>query len=337
MRPRTDTIGDLGRAPARAPNPPPTPASPPPATSAVRVWVHGMLFENLGLKFLSLVLALTVFLMVNTDREREVTERVGVSYALPGGDKVLVGERLAEVHVTLRGSTRRLRSGIKLDPITLDLRNAPSGEIPITNDMIAVPPGVEIVSISPRTVHIAWDRRGEKVVEVAPLVTGRPQHGYVITEITAVPATVTVRGAQSTLAALQSVRTAELSVDHRTEGTTQETTALPPDGVEVVGSAQVAAHVSINEELVSRKLPGIPVTLHGDRGVDPARWQLTPSVVDVTLTGALLSVERAKLSPYVKVSAEDTKPREVDVTVDGVPAGIGVKVSPERVRVEPTR
>ena len=333
MRPRSPSFGDLGRAPARAPRPTPTP----PPSVGVRQWVRGMFFDNLGLKFLSLVLALTVFLMVNTDREREVTELVGVSYAMPGGDKVLVGDRLAEVHVTLRGSTRRLRRGIKLDPITLDLRNAPSGEIPITNDMIALPQGLEIVSITPRTVHIAWDRRGEKVVEVAPLVAGHPQHGYVITEITAVPATITVRGAQSTLAALQSVRTAEVSVDHRTEGITQETTALPPDGVEVVGSAQVVAHVAINEELVSRKLPGIPVEIRADHGADAARWHLDPAQVDVTLTGALLTVERAKLALYVKVSGDETKPRDADVAVEGVPAGIGVKVSPQRVHLASVR
>ena len=44
-----------------------------PSAAPVRRWIHGALFDNLGLKFLSMVLAVTVFLLVNTDKDREIT------------------------------------------------------------------------------------------------------------------------------------------------------------------------------------------------------------------------------------------------------------------------
>ena len=73
--------------------------------------------------------------------------------------------------------------------------------------------------------------------------------------------------------------------------------------------------------------------------VDPARWQVTPSQVEVTLTGALLAVEKAKatLRPVVRPSAGDTRSREVAVSVEGLPPGIGVRISPERVKISPIK
>jgi uncharacterized protein (UPF0210 family) len=51
----------------------------------------------------------------------------------------------------------------------------------------------------------------------------------------------------------------------------------------------------------------------------------------------VLSIEKAKaaLAPMVRLSANDTKAREVAVTIEGLPPGIGVKISPERVKVTP--
>jgi len=58
----------------------------------------------------------------------------------------------------------------------------------------------------------------------------------------------------------------------------------------------------------------------------------------VTLTGALLAVEKARssLAPVIKLPT-DGKTREVEVTIDGLPPGIGVKISPERVKLAPIK
>jgi YbbR domain-containing protein len=292
-----------------------------------------MLFDNVALKFLSLVLALTVFLLVNTERDRQITERVAVSYAMPGGDKVLVGHRVDDVRVTIKGTPRRLRKMPRLDPINLDLRNAPSGDIPITDDMIKLPAGLEVVDVNPRTVPVTWDERAEKTVEIAPLITGKPQHGYVMTEIKPAPATVQVRGAKGTLATLHSISTRAVSVENRAESFTAETEAIPPDGVDLAAPTPIIAHVSIDEELVTRKLAAVAVVVRGD--ADAAKWQITPAQVDISLTGALLAVEKVRLIPVVKVVPGDVKPREAEVSIEGVPPGIGVKISPERVQVAP--
>lgn len=349
-RSRSETIGGLGRTPAktsggipRPPAPPPTPERPEPERGAFGRWVHDALFTNVGLKFVSLVLAVTVFLLVNTDTEAEVSATVGVRYTLPD-DKVLVSPRLEEVHVTIRGPKRKLDQFDKseIERVDLDLRNENGGEIPIAYDKIHLPKGLTVASVSPKFVRVVFEKRGEKVVEITPKLSGHPQHGYVVAEVKTEPTTAKVRGAESTLRGLAAIRTRELSLDGRTESFALDTELVPPDGVELEGATVVNLQVHLDESLETRKLPGLVVTLRpAADGLDLTKWKLVPPTVDVTLTGATLAVDKARdaLTPYAKITAAELGAaaqkdgKAVDVQIDGLPPGIGVKLSPERVRL----
>lgn len=344
MRPRSQTFGTLGRSSARHNRSGPVPLAPPPddepasTKGAVRRFLHGALFDNVGLKFVSIVLAITVFLLVNDDKDREITVRVGVLYVMPE-DRVLISERVDEVRVTIRGPWRRMRNfdERELPRISVDLRNAPGGEIMFTPDMVEVPSGLSVAGIRPRSMRIAFDRRVEKLVEITPVIAGRPQHGYrVVGELKPTPVAVKVRGGARLVAALSTVRTREVSLEGRTESFSAPTTLIPPDGIELVGSDQVRVQVSIGEDLVTRRLQGLTVQVVGDN-VDPARWKVTPAQIEVTLTGELLAVEKAKdmMAPIVRLTPTDRGAREATIELDGVPPGVGVRLSPERVKVTP--
>jgi YbbR domain-containing protein len=314
-------------------------ADPPLERGAVRRWIRGALLDNIGIKLLSLVLAATVFLLVNTDKEREVRVRAFLEYKYPA-DKVLISDRLDEVMVTIKGPWRRLRAfdERELDRITLDLSSAPTGEVPITNDMVNLPPGLSVVSISPRAVRVAFDKRIEKTVEVMPVTAGRPQRGYIVTEQKVVPPAVRVRGGERLLAALTSIRTHEVSVQSRTESFHTQIDLAPPVGVEIAPGLRVTVDVRIDEELVTRRLPDLPIAIRGE-GVDPAKWRLEPAEVEITLTGALLAIDnvRSKVAAYVKLTPADARAREAEVTIEGIPPGVGKRISPERVKVVPVK
>lgn len=349
MRHRSETIGPLGRAPARTSIQPPSltpvpgPNGPQHGDKAdkggVRRWIRGALVDNIGLKALSLVLAVTVFLLVNDDKDREITVRVGVLYVLPD-NKVLTSDRIDEVRVTLRGPWRRLQrfDERELGRITLDLRNAPTGEVSFTNDMIHPPAGLTVASIAPRTMRVTFDKRDERQVEISPLLAGHPQHGYVVVEAKATPSTVKVRGAEKSFSTLQTVPTQEISVEGRTESFTVTSKVVPPEGIELTSPEPVSVHVQIDEQLVHSRLPAVPIRIAAaGAGIDPARWSVEPRQVEITLTGTALAVEKAKET--LKVSAEvlpgDRGTRDADVVVDGIPPGVGVRKSPERVKLTP--
>ena len=337
---RSPTIGVLGRASARQPaKPEPPPTNPPPERGAIGRFLHAALFENTGLKFLSMVLALTVFLLINSDKDRDITVRVPVRYDYPS-DKVLTSEQLDEVRVTIKGPWRRLRQfdERELGRITLDLHTAPTADVPITQDMIAnLPPGLSVTSISPRSVRVAFDKRIEKLVEVSPLVAGRPDHGYVVAEVKASPPTIKVRGGERLLAAMTTIRTNEVRLEEHTDSFEQLAEISAPEGVEIDPTQRISIQVRIVEELVTRKIPDLVVTPRGD-GVDPAKWSVSPRQVEVTLTGSLLAVEKAKttMAPIIKLGS-DSRSREVEVTMEGLPPGVGIKISPERVKVAPAK
>ena len=314
------------------------PQDPAPETGgAIRRWLHGALFDNVGLKFLSMVLAVTVFLLVTTDRDREITLKLNVDYEYNRAEKVLVSEPLKEVSVTLKGPGRRLREldERELGIVILKTQGA-TGELTIGSSAIQnLPPGISVTSISPRSVRVAFDTIVEKVVEVSPATIGRTQHGYVVKEVTPAPATTKVRGGQRVLAALTSIKTADVSVEGLTATSEVLVGLAPPDGVTVDPTQRFAVTVRIEEELVTRKLPAIAVVPSDNSG--RGRWTITPSEVEVTLTGSLLAVDAVKerlamgtLAPIVKVPASG----KTEVKINGLPAGVGVKLSPEIVDVK---
>jgi YbbR domain-containing protein len=159
-----------------------------------------------------------------------------------------------------------------------------------------------------------------------------------VTELKASPATINVRGAQRLVSALSTVRTREISLEGRTESFVEQTTLEPPDGIQIIGPNMVSVEVKVDQELVVKKLADIPVHLAG-AGIDSSKWSVTPAQVEVMLTGPLLAVEKAKstLALTIKVTPTDKAAHDADIVVDGVPSGIGVRVSPERVKLTPVR
>lgn len=366
-RHRSETIGQLGRSAARpstAPVPPAAPLppvqppkktkassqkaaanTPPPPSKDVLVMrprrslaaiIKGAFVENLGLKVLSAILALTLYLLINTDREREISARVGVSYSLPD-DRVLVSERLDEVRVTIRGPWRRLRrfDEREVERVNLDLRTTTSSELVLTKDLVTVPTGLTVTSISPRTVRVAFEKRVEKKVEVSAMISGEPAHGFTVAEVKVEPASITVRGPEGAMRTLSLVRTRELRLDQHNASFVSELPLLAPEGVELQGASSVLARVRIEEQLATQRMAGVAVEVRGE-GVDLARVKLSLAKVDITLTGPLLDIEqtRSALKAHVKVNATDIgKTRGGAIELEGVTPGVGVRLSSDAVKV----
>jgi YbbR domain-containing protein len=363
-RKRSETIGQLGRAAARrtstapAASPPPAKGKPPndkggkpkppilpkahqdvlvtrPRRTVAQV-IKAAFVENLGLKLLSAILALTLYLLINTDREREITARVGVSYSLPE-DRVLVSERLDEVRVTIRGPWRRLRrfDERELDRVNLDLRTTTSSEVVLTKELVSVPTGLTVTSISPRSLRVAFEKRVEKKVDISPTISGQPDHGFSIAEVKVEPATVTVRGPEGAMRTLSMIRTRELRLDGHNATFASNVELLAPEGVELQGGSTVVAHVRVEEQLATQRLAAVPIAVVAD-GVEVTRVKTAVTKVDITLTGPVLDIERSRTSvkARVKVGAADIgKTRDATIELEGVPAGVGVRLSPETVKV----
>ena len=309
-----------------------------PPRSARPGWLRAIFVEHLGVKVLAALLTATVFLLVGSDEQREITARVGVAYVLPEG-KVLVSERLDEVKVTIKGPWRRIKrfDERELDRITLDVTKVRGGEVPITPDLIEVPDGLKVTSVTPQAVVVAFENRIEREVDVAPALTGRPAVGYavVVGEVRVEPRRVKVRGPEGVVAAMSQVRTQDIATDGHTRSFQTEATLIPPALVEVAWKGTVTVDVPVT----GRWTGAARVVAAGD-GVDPARVLLAPATVEVELSGPRDAIDRllaAGVHPTARLAARAAVGATAEVGVDGVPSGVQVVVRPAEVRVARVR
>jgi YbbR domain-containing protein len=312
---------------------------------AVAHWVRGAFVDNAALKFVALVLALTVFILVHSDERAVAGATVKVNYLLPP-DRVLVSEPVKEVSITVEGSRRRLKRfhEHKLDEIEIDLRNmTDGGEVFIESNMISgLPDGIDLISITPPSVKVELDQRQVKEVPVVVETIGTPGRGYVVKSVTTSPAKVRVSGGSSRVAGLESITASQVRLDGRSASFRTEARLVPALGVKLVGADMVQVEVVLAEEQGSRELD-LPVTIKPGQGVAPdqvAKFVAEPDRVHVVLRGSILAIDSVspdQLSAYVTIYPDDVArgpTRKAEVHIPPL-REVGTEITPSEITVKP--
>jgi YbbR domain-containing protein len=200
-------------------------------------------FRNLGLKFLSTLVAIMLWLIVAGERVVERVMRAPVEFQnLPAGLE-LVGNPPDTVEVRLRGSSGALSRMAAGDmSAVLDLSTARPGRrlFHITSSQVTVPYGIEIVQVGPSTLTVEFEISGIRRVKVEPDVDGRPAPGYEVIEVKSDPDTVEVAGPDTALKRLQSAITEPVSVTDQTRSVREVVTIGVPDASLRLRSPQTA-------------------------------------------------------------------------------------------------
>ncbi len=144
----------------------------------------------------------------------------------------------------------------------------------LTADDFNLPEGVDIVTYTPRQVDVPVQREIEVVVEVDPVVVGRPANGYELGAASVSPAEVRVRGPESFLESLSRMETNPVVVDGATMTIRQEVTLNNLRAfVEVVDPEPIVVTVSVtsNTELVEVQAPLVFTSPDADRCTSATR------------------------------------------------------------------
>jgi YbbR domain-containing protein len=179
--------------------------------------VKNWLVRDWKLKLVSLALALGLwFLMVPAEKmysEKSLTIPLETRN-VPAGLEI-VERPGATIDVTLRAPNRLLDeigpSGL-VARIDLDRATVLQQEYPLNKTMIAVPPGAEVVKISPGKVTIKLERTSEATFDVRPTVRGRPAPGFRVARTEIEPSRVVVRGPESRVRAKETATTAPVDI-----------------------------------------------------------------------------------------------------------------------------
>ena len=295
-------------------------------------------FRHLGLKLLSLAMALLLWMVVSGEETVERGLRVPLELQqLPAGLE-LTGDIPTTVDLRVRGPSGALSRVSAGDVVAvLDLRGAHDGRrlFPLTPEQIRVPFGVEVVQVTPSAVAMAFERSASRQVPVVPEVDGHPAPGYVVGAKTAEPPRVEVVGPESVVKGVVEVLTEPVSVAGARERITR-TVALgvldPSLRLKNTGSAVVT--VQIVPAPLERTVRSRPIHLRGLTATLEA--QATPAVVDVGLRAsreALSRVEPDHVVAFIDVAGLGAGLYTLTVHADS-PPDVGVThIEPASVQV----
>jgi YbbR domain-containing protein len=285
----------------------------------------GGLFDNLGLKAISLVLATLTWFVIAGEKTSERGLSVPVELQNLPKDLELTGGVIANVDVRLRASPGIIHGlGPRDLSAVIDLQGAHEGERieHLSPDTIRAPFGVKVVKVTPAILTLNFERTLEKQVPVRPRLQGRPATGYEVAELASDPGRVTITGPKSRVQDVESAYTEPVSLeDARDTVVDTVNIGLEDPVVRLSGSARVKVTARVRAEQSKRTLEGLAVAVRGGTA------QVRPASVKVALGGpvALLDgLDRAKVRPYVTI-ARDGALRAV-VAVELLPGLTGVTV-----------
>jgi YbbR domain-containing protein len=185
-----------------------------------------LLFDNWGIKLVSLGLSLTLWFYVTSKGKTEMTLTVPLELRnIPQGMTV-VGDVAGSLEVRVQGQERVLRDvtiGKKVIGI-LDLSMTKVGEntVRISPDDIRRPAGVTVTYMSPSEVKVKLEPLVRKIFKLQPVLHGAPASGYRLAGITVTPPKITVEGPAGVMSTLVRLQTMPIDIQGAQESATIE-------------------------------------------------------------------------------------------------------------------
>jgi YbbR domain-containing protein len=181
----------------------------------MRDFLHRNVFHNLGLKLISLALAVGVWLAVARDPVAEVAVDVAIEFRDIPQNLEISSENIPKAQIRLRGPERVIR---RLQPADvyaeIELNGLKPGErtFDLTAQQIHEPSELEVVQVVPSQFHLSFDTRVTRQVPVQPRVAGTFAPGYGIERVVVDPSVITISGPKKHVEAVTSAITDPIDV-----------------------------------------------------------------------------------------------------------------------------
>ena len=154
--------------------------------------------HNFGLKLLSLLLAAGLWFLISPDEQpAEVAVRAPIVFQHVPSHLEISSEVIPEAQIRVRGPERVIRQ-LQASEVhaEIELADAKPGErtFDLTSQQVRHPRDVAVVQVVPSQLHLAFDTRMSREVEVHPRVTGNFADGEQIVKVDADPPRITITG-----------------------------------------------------------------------------------------------------------------------------------------------
>ncbi len=180
-------------------------------------FLRNLLLRNWELKILALVLAFILWISLIPEEKTfsEKTLNIPLETLNIPSDLELVEKPDPTVDVTVRAPNRlidELSSANVLAKLNLAQATVFQQEYPLNETMISVPPGTEVVRISPNKVRLRLERTKEMMLDVVPNIIGEVQEDFRLVRVEVAPPRVTVKGPESKLREKDRVTTSPINI-----------------------------------------------------------------------------------------------------------------------------
>jgi len=192
--------------------------------------------HNLGLKALSLLLATGLWFLISRDEQpAEVAIRAPIVFQHVPQELEISSESVPEAQIRVRGPERMIRQ-LRVNEVQaeIDLGDVKSGDrtFDLTSREVRHPRELEVMQIVPSQLHLSFDTRLTRDVEIHPRVTGVFATGEQIVKVDADPPRISITGPR-----------------HHVENIDSATTD-PIDASGTLGSAVFTTNVYVRDPLV---------------------------------------------------------------------------------------
>ncbi len=295
-------------------------------------------FRHLGLKVLSLAIALALWFAVSGEQSIERTVHAPLAFQNQPDTLVSVDSPPATVDVRVRGAASLVSHLAAGDVVALvDLSAARAGRkiYHLTPSQVRAPFGVDVMQVSPGDVSLSFERSVTKMVPVTPVLEGEPALGYKVGKATVEPPTVAVVGPESSLRHLRSAVTEAVSVANATSRIRETVNVGVPDpSARLQAPMLVTVTVPIEAVPVERLVENVPVRARDARA--KLSVQLVPQAVAVSTRGpkaALDHLTGGDIAAYVDLAGLGPGRYNLPVRVEPPQNVEIVQTQPATVRV----
>lgn len=215
-------------------------------------WLKRYVLHNLGLKLLSLLLAAGLWFLISPDEQpAEVAIRAPIVFQHVPRHLEISTEVIPEAQIRVRGPERVIRQlqGNEIHA-EIDLAGASAEErtFDLTSQQVRHPSDVTVVQVVPSQLHLTFDTRLTREVEIHPRVTGSFADGEQIVKVDADPPRITITGPRHHVEKIDSATTDPVDASG-TRGTAVFTTNVyvPDPLVQVVQPTSIRVTVTVEK------------------------------------------------------------------------------------------
>jgi len=188
--------------------------------------------QNFGIKLISLLLAIGLWLVVSRDPVAEMELQVPIEFRNVPQNLEIDSASFTQAQVRVRGPGRlihRLRATDVRAEIDLASVKPGSRTFDLTSRNVRVPQDLEVVQIIPSQFQLSFDDRMTRRVEVRPRVTGSFAEGIRVAQVIAEPSSIMIAGPRRRVEAVEAATTDPVDASGAMDRASFVTQAYVPD------------------------------------------------------------------------------------------------------------